>query len=121
MVERVCRYGAKCRHFEAGNCYYSHVLDGGPGGFCWHFANGRCKFGEQCGKRHWEEPKDLAMAGRQCVVCAPAREEVTAQAPAVAAEPAPTVAPTVALGGQAGGEAKAQGTEGGVVRPTETV
>ena len=88
VVERVCRYGAECRHFAAGTCYFSHVPDGGPGGYCWHFANGKCKFGEKCGRRHWEEPKRPEMGGRQCVVCAPAQADRPGLAPVEAAEAA---------------------------------
>ena len=76
-MERMCKYGASCKHFAAGDCYFSHVPDGGPGGFCWFFAHGACKFGQGCGKRHWKEPRAQEMEGRQlqCTPCAAPREE----------------------------------------------
>ena len=59
--------------------FFSHVREGGPGGFCWHFANGKCKFGVECAKRHWTEPKREEMGGRQCVDCTPVRAAVAEQ------------------------------------------
>ena len=76
-MERLCRNGASCKHFAAGDCFFSHVPEGGPGGFCWHHARGVCKCGDKCGKRHWIEPAEARMGGRQCTPCAEVQEHPT--------------------------------------------
>ena len=49
--EVMCRYGSECKHLATGDCTYSHVREGGQGGYCRWFAGGCCSFGVGCGSQ----------------------------------------------------------------------